>query len=136
MLGCLKIMIILFRADHSLILLVHYLMISFFFSYITLVFLNIRYVSISDGHDDILTWIFTIHHIPYDLQWLHVLVSSLLLYEFGSTPWFRIGWTRLLSVLTPCCFLFEWMNMSAYDIFLPNFLSSFSMLDSIKSLIV
>ena len=63
----------------------------------------------------------TIHHIPDGLLLLHVFFLLLLLYKCIHALSFRTRQTQLLSVLTSLYLLFPWMNISAYDFFLPNF---------------
>ena len=117
------------------LLVVHYLIIIFFLSHITLVFLNILYVSILYGHDDVCTCVITIHNVSDGLWWLHTFASSLLLYKFGRTSSFHNGCTWLLSILMLCRFLFLWMNIYVYNFFLPIFSYFVSMLELITSLL-
>ena len=121
MLGCLERMNILFQAYHYFLLLSHYLIIIFFLSHIISVFMNIRYVSISDGHDNVCTCVVATPHISGGLQWLHVFALSLLLYKFGRTLSFCIRWSWLISFLESFRFLFLWMTISAYNFFRPTF---------------
>ena len=128
-------MSILLQAYNCFILLVHYLIIPFLFSYITSVFLNIQYVSISDGHDNVCTCVVTIPHISYDLHWLHVFTSPLLIYTFWHTLSFCTRWTQLLYLLVSLHLLFPRMTIYVYDFFLTTFSSFFSILDLITYLL-
>ena len=123
----------LLQADHYFLLLVHFLIIIFLLSHITLVFMNILYVSILDGHNDVCTCVAIINHISDGLRWLHAFVLTLILYKFGRKLSFIIGWTRISSVLTPFHLLLQWMNMYVYAFFLPNISSFVSLLDSTTS---
>ena len=130
-----EIMSILLQDDHYFILAVHNLIALFFFLYITSLFLNIWYVSISDGCDDVCTWAIIVHHISNGLQWIHMFVLSLLIFRFGHTFSFFIEWIPLHYFLMPFHFLLPFMPMSAYNFFLPTFSAYVYMFELITSLL-
>ena len=117
---------ILFQAYYSFLLILHYLIIILFFSYINSVFMNIPYVSTSDGHDDVCTCVFTTPYISDGLQWLHVFMASLLLFKFRRMLSFLLnGHGYFLSLRRDVSYSCGWICLhktSSFSLFHPLYL--------------
>ena len=94
----------------------------FFFSYVTLVFFNIKCISYRVAMTT--SVLASSRHLTYHMAYedsMCLRIHNYYVY-FDLSHHFTLNircslywWSRLLSILTPCRLLFLWMTMSEYD---------------------